>query len=166
MQKQQTPAAPSIFSSKEFCESLYGEFSQGKVWRTSEALAKKLNVDVVELDNYLRGQQVVCCKPSKDEGVFLYALIKRLEVPPQNKDATKVEAQLRPLVSEEDRYCLGSIHSALILLEAALQKYALKIHERNPEAFTSLVAGKDKIEAGMVLYANKLKADLFKLPKV
>lgn len=165
VQRHETPVVSKI-GTKEFCDSLYHEFSDGKnVWRTSKALADKLNVDAVDLDNYLRSQQIVCSKPSKEEGVFLYALVKRIEQPAQVTNS-KVEAVTRPLVSEEDRYALASLHSSFLLLEAALQKYALKIHERNPEAFTQLVAAKDKLEAGMILFGSRQKADMTKLPKV
>lgn len=164
VQKQPTPVQPKV-GTKEFCELLHKEFSDGKVWRSTEALAKKMNVDVVELDKFLRGQAALCCRPSKEEGVFLYALVSRVEQSKEKENKT-VETAMRPLVAEEDRYALASIHSAFVLLEAALQKFALKIHERNPEAFTQLVAGKDKLEAGLVLYGQRLKADMSKLPKV
>ena len=165
--KQHTPVQSKI-GTKEFNEALLKEFSEGSsVWRSSKALAEKMNVDVVELDNFLRAQQVLCCRPSKTEGVFMYALLKRLQATEQPaKPDPKVEAAMRPLVSEEDRYALASLHSAYIVLHAALDKYALKIHDKNPEAFTQLVQGKDKVEAGIVLLATKLKADVSKLPKV
>lgn len=158
--KHKTPSASKV-GTKEFCDELYREFASGNIWRTSKALADKFNVDAVELDNYLRTQQAVCSRPSKkEEGTFLYALINRLAT----KEEKKVE--VRSLVSEEDKYALACLHSSFILLEATLQKYALKIHERNSEAFTQLVAGKDKLEAGIVLFANRIKADISKLPKV
>lgn len=160
VQRCTTPANPKV-GTKEFCEALGKELSDGKVWRSSKALAENLNVDVVELDKYLRLQQSVCSKASKEEGVFLYALTKRMEAP-----QPVAETVMRPLVTEEDRYALASLHSAFILLESTLQKYLMKIHERNPEAFTQLMAGKDKLEAGIVLYGIKLKADMSKLPKV
>jgi len=165
VKKQQTPASSKI-DSKEFCESLSKEFSEGKVWRTSKALAEKLNVDVIELDNFLRKQQTVCSRASKDEGVFLYALIKRVEEHKQTKAEEKVESILRPLASEEDKYAIASLHSAYLLLDSALQKYAVKIHERNSEAFANLIDGKNKVEAGIVLLSTKVKADLSKLPKM
>ena len=158
-----TPKVVKV-NTKEFCQELYKELAEGKIWRTSKTLADKLNVDVVELDAFLRAQPVICSKASKEEGVFLYALIKRVEEIAKKEDENKVLA--RPLVNEEDRYALGCLHSAFMILEATLQKYAVKIHERNPEAFTNLVAGKDKLEAGIVLFGNKIKADFSKLPKV
>jgi hypothetical protein len=65
-----------------------------------------------------------------------------------------------------ESFALASLHSAYLLLDAALQKYALQIHQRNPEAFTNLVQGKDKTEAGIVLLASKIKVNINKLPKV
>jgi len=164
--KQHTPVQSKI-GTKEFNEVLIKEFSDGKIWRSSKAIADKMNVDVVELDTFLRSQAILCCRPSTTEGLMLYALLKRLEQqqPKETKDP-KVEAAVRPVVSEEDRYAIATLHSAYVLLESAMQKYALKIHERNPEAFTNLVQGKDKVEAGIVLLATKLKADFSKLPKV
>jgi hypothetical protein len=164
IQRQPTPVSTKV-DSKDFGESLLKELSDGNVWRTSKALAEKMNVDVVELDAFLRKQQAVCSRPSKTEGVFLYALVKRIEVE-KPKENPKVEAALRPLVSEEDRYALGILHSAFQLLDGALDKYAMKIYERNSEAFTKLVEGKDKLEAGLVLFGQKIKADFTKLPKV
>ena len=164
VQSQPTPVQPKV-GTKEFCELLNKEFSEGSVWRSTDAIAKKLNVDVVELDKFLRTQTALCSRPSKKEGVFLYALTKRVEAE-QGKEPKEVTEAMRPLVSEDDRYALASLHSAFVLYEAALQKYALKIHERNSEAFTQLVAGKDKLQAGMVLFGQRVKADMSKLPKV
>jgi hypothetical protein len=158
VKKQQTSFQSKV-ESKEFCEKLTEEFSNDKVWRSSKVLAEKLNVDVVELDEFLRKQTAVCCKASKDEGVFLYALVKRVE---QEKEKTETAA--RSLVSEEDRYALAYLHSCHQLFDSALKKYALKIHERNPESFTQLMSAKSKMEAGLVLFAQKIKADLNKLP--
>lgn len=160
VKKQVNPIQPKV-GSQDFCEVLFKEFSSGKVWRTSKALAEKLNVDVIELDAYMRTQQAVCSRPSKEEGVFLYALISKLDPPP-----AKQGIPTRQLVTEEDRYAFSSFHNALLLYESALQKYAIKIHEKNPEAFSLLMSGKNKLEAGLVLYGGVLKADITKLPKL
>lgn len=165
VQRQHTPSQTSI-GSKEFNEALVAELNGGQLWRTSKALGEKLKVDVVELDKFLRNQLVICSRASKKEGVFLYALVKRLEQVEKPKVDPKVEAALRPLVTEEDRYALSSLHNAHIILHNAMNQYAMKIHERNPEAFTSLAEAKNKLEAGIAMLAVRLKADLSKLPKV
>jgi hypothetical protein len=166
VQKQHTPVTSKI-GSKEFNEELIKELSDGKPWRTAKGLATKFNVDAKELDAHLlKGlEEPLCYRKSKEDGVFLYAILKRVEQEKPARDP-KVEAALRPIVTEEDRYALASLHSSFILLDAALHKYAMKIHERNSEAFTNLVQGKDKIEAGIALLASKLKSDVTKLPKV
>jgi hypothetical protein len=154
---------------KEVQEKLHAELvKEGKVWRTSKALADKLNVDVVALDDFLQKQPSVCVRPSKDEGVFLYALLKRLEAEesPQRVQPmpVAVEEIMRPLIKDEDKYAIASLHNAYVLLDMTMKKYAMRIYERNSEAFTQLASAKDKLEAGIVLYAKKLKIDLSKLP--
>lgn len=166
VQKKHTPTISKI-GTKEFNEALLKELSEGKVWRTAKGLSSKFNVDVKELNEHLQKglEEPLCYRTSKEDGVFLYAILKRVEKEKHEVDP-KVEMALRPLVTEEDRYALASLHNSFILLDAALHKYAMKIHERNPEAFTNLVQGKDKIEAGIALLAIKLKSDISKLPKV
>ncbi len=164
--KQHTPPKSKI-EDKEFIEALKKEFMEGKLWRSSKAIAEKLNIDVIELDTYLRAQPALVSRPSTTEGLMLYASLSRIDAAQQAaKTDPKVDAVMRPVAAEEDRYALSAIHSSFILLQSALEKYALRIHQLNPEAFTNLVSGKDKVEAGFVLLATKLKADTSKLPKV
>lgn len=161
---KQQPDVKNKMESKEFLEELAKEMSDGKIWRSSKALASKLNVDVPELDKLLASSPQVCSRPSKEEGNILYALLKRL--PGSEKPNEEVQNALRPSVSEEDRYAIACLHSAFVLLDCTLQKYAMKIHAINADSFTNLVEGKNKIEAGFVLLAKRLKADISKLPKV
>ena len=107
IKKQPAVPTPKV-GSDEFCEALRKEFSEGKIWRSSKALGEKLNVDVVELAGFLEKQQLVCTRRSKEEGVFLYALVSRLGEAAKDENAEKVKEQLRPLVSEEDRYAIAS----------------------------------------------------------
>lgn len=159
VQSVATSPNPSI-GTKEFADLLNKEFSGDKVWRSSHSLAKKLNVDVVELDNYLRKQKALCSRVAKDEGVFLYAFTDRVGKTEEKAEARKAQ---RPLVDEEDRYTIAYLHNSLHTLELVLKKYALKIHERNSEAFSQFVEAKNRLEAGIVLYGQKIKADMTKL---
>lgn len=145
--------------SEEFCKILLKELNGNKIWRSSKSLAATLEVDPIDLDVWLRKQQTVCSKPSKDDGVVLYALNSRLE---DNNKEEKTPS--RPVVSEEDRYALASFNSALQILEAAVKKYAMRIHERCPEAFNKLVNAKSNLEGGLLLLATSQKADMDKLP--
>lgn len=160
--KQPPPPTVNKVDSKEFAEAVLKELADCKQpWRTSKALAEKFGVDTVELDNFLRNQQFVCGRRSKEDGVFLYALLRRVETPPAKPDPMQ-----RPLVTEEDHYALAGLHASLMNLEATLKKYAINIHSRNAEAFTQLMAGKDKLETGILMLATRLRADVKKLPQV
>lgn len=154
----------SKIGTKEFGEALYNLLANGKeIWRKSNTLAAKLEVDPIEMDKFLRAQPVIASRRGQEEGVFLYALVQRLE-PEKKPDEEKKPT--RQLVGEEDYYTLASMNDCLMVLETALRKHAVKIAERNPEAFTQLVSAKEKLEAGLYLFAGKIKADMNKLPKV
>ncbi len=148
---------------EDFCKALSKELNDGPIWRSSKNLAKKLNVDVKDMDDFLIKQRAVCCKRGgKDdtEILFYYALVKRVE-----KSETPPK-EMRSLIKEEDRYALISLHNTLLLFQSTLEKYALRIAEINQESFTNLVAGKDRLEAGIFLLVGKLKADTTKFPKI
>lgn len=150
----------SVIGTPEFGKALYEILATGKsIWRTSSTLAQKLGVDAKGLDEFLRIQKNVASRPGKEEGVFLYALTKRLPMEEEQKQMP------RPIVNEEDRYALGSLNSCFILLTATLDKYAVKIHGHSGEAFTQLVLAKEKLAAGIAVLAVKQGADLSKLPK-
>ena len=134
--------------------------SNEKVWRSSKVLSEKLKVDALELDKYLQKRQDIVCRPSKDEGVFFYALLKRLATP------EKIEEIKKPLVTEADRYYMAMLHMIFMNLSDTLEKAAVRIHERDSEAFNNLVMAKNKLEVGLVFYANSIKADVSKLPKL
>jgi hypothetical protein len=157
-----TSTPKSKMETDEFYKQLNELFSSGPVWRSSTTLAQKLEVDVIQLDKYLRTQQAVVSRAAKEEGVFLYAFVKRL--PEEEKKDKKLPHQ--KLAGEEDRYALGCIHSAFLLFESSLKKYALNIHEKSPEAFTQLVVAKEKMKVGILLFGTILNADIKKLPGV
>jgi hypothetical protein len=161
----------SEIGSSEFVKELDKLLTDSQPWRSSAALAEALNVDTHDLDKFCRKQTNIVSKPSKIEGVFLYGYAHRTAPEDKKDDKGKKDKKdkkelSRPLVTEEDRYAIASIHGALMLLESTLQKYALRIHERNSEAFTKLAKAREDIEAGLYLYAKKVHANLDKLPKV
>ncbi len=106
---------------EEFCKQLSKELNEGAVWRSSKALAKKLNVDIKDMDDFLIKQRAVCCKRGgKDDSeiLFYYALVKRVE----KSDKSETPKEMRSLVKEEDRYALISLHNTLLLYQTTLQK--------------------------------------------
>lgn len=152
---------PSRIGTTEFAQQLYELLSGKEIWRSSKSLAEHMGVDSVDLHRFLSAQPVVCTRPGKDEGVFYYALMKRLELP--NK---KEKIPSRPLVNEDDRYAIAMLHASYRLLHAALSKWAINIAERNEEAFTKVLRAKENLEGGIVLYAQRCQIDLDHLPKV
>lgn len=147
------------FEDSNFLKVFGEEFSSGKTWRSAKSLAEKMQVPTEEMEAFLKRQLSVCCRPGKEANVFYYALIDQI------RSKAPIPAD-KPTVVEEHHYALASLHGALILYQAALEKYALKICEKSQDALTKLINGKDCLEAGISLFSTKVKADVTKLPKV
>jgi len=158
-------ATKTQIGTKEFCDELTKIMKDGKPWRTPQALAEKLGVDPVDLAKWLDKQTEVCHRPGKEENAFYYALLCRLEKE-EKKDEKKDVKIARPIITEEDRYCIALLHQTYSNLTTALEKYALRIHEKSEEAFNLIAKSKDRLSAGLALLCNASKADINKLPKL
>lgn len=149
----------SKIGDKVFCEKISKIFSEGKsCWRTPQALAKMLEVDAAELADWMDKQQELCCRPSKEDGTYFYAHIQRLE---KAKDEKK--GMPRPLISEEDRYAFSQLHLIYKNFSEVMDKYAMRVHEKNKDAFDMFAAAKEKMSSAMGALANTLKVDVHKL---
>jgi hypothetical protein len=146
-------------------DSFVAEFvkviKSGPVWRSSNKLAEILQVDVVNLAEWMDKQPEIARRPGKEDGVVYYAFLRRLE-----EEKEKIPPGMeRKQIIEEDRYAFALLHQTYNNLVTVLEKYALGIHTRNKESFAKLVESRDAMSAGIVLFANTLKIDVSKLPK-
>ena len=145
----------------EFVKEFIKLIKSGPVWRSSKKLAEILQVDVVDLGNWLDKQPELGRRPSREDGIVYYAWLRRIEEE-KEKVAPGME---RKQISEEDRYMICLINQAYQNFSTALEKYALNAHNKNKEAFAKLVEARESMSAGFVLLANTLKIDATKLPK-
>lgn len=157
---------PSNKFDEVFFKALLKEFAADKnLWRTLASVAEKMQIDAKDLDEFVafvERQPCFCSKPSsKKEEVRYYALLERIIK--ETKDSVQ---EVKVDFKEEDKIAIAGLHSALLIYEAYLSKYALKIHKTNSDAFTMLTKGKDCLESGINLLSVKIKMDLNKLPKV
>jgi hypothetical protein len=160
----QPTAVKTKIGEKDFCEKIGKIFSEGKPWRTPQALAKTLEVDVQELVVWMDKQAELCCRPGKEDGTYFYALVNRLEKVTNNDEKSK--NMVRPVITEEDRYLFAQLHLEYKNITDTLEKYALRIHDKSEEAFNALASAKNKMSAGLGILANALKVDTHKLPKL
>ena len=153
-------AVESKIGSSEFTDAFIKLIKTGNVWRTAKGLADKLGVDPIDLVKWMEQQPAICKKPGKEDGIFYYAAIDRLEKP------EKPKGMERKVITEEDRYMTALFYNQYGNYLKILEKYALRAHEKNPEAFTALAQARDRMSAGVALLINSLGSDLGKLPKI
>lgn len=165
---------PSKLNNKDFVNKLFAFLREGKVWRSSTAICEKLDVDPEELDEYLRKRHDIACKSNKDGDSFYYAEVERLSdkdkvIDEQTKRAV-VEAResmrnvrSRSLVSEEDRYALAVLNNIYMNFKGILDKYGIKLYDKEEEIFNHLMNAKKKMFIGITLLADAIKADISKL---
>ncbi len=150
----------SAIGSEEFIKEFARIIKGGDVWRTPAGLAKKLNVDQADLQAWMDKQGELVRRPGKEDGTFFYAYIQRLEKPKEPKGME------RKAIMEEDRYMMALLHNGYGNYVRTLEKYALRLHDKNAEAFAALAQARDRMSAGVVLLANTLGTDVEKLPKL
>lgn len=158
--KMKSSEAKSAIGQEDFVIEFVRIMKNGDIWRTPKTLAKKLNVDEADLQNWMDKQPALVKRPGKEDGTFYFAILERLEKPKQPKGME------RKAVTEEDRNYFSLLHFHYGSYLKILEKYALRIHEKNQEAFTALVQARDRMSVGVVLLANTLGSEVEKLPKL
>lgn len=156
-------SAKTTVGSKEFIQEFITEIKSGSQWRTPASLANKLGVDAVDLVKWMDKVPDLARKPSKEDGVYYYGIAFNPTTP---DDKEKKKKLTRPVLKEEDRYVTGFLHSIYGQLYRTLDKYAIRIHDLSPEAFTALLNARDRLSAGLVLFQNVTNTDVEKLPKL
>lgn len=160
-------ADASKIGTKEFVKTLKQLLDSKKnVWRSSKTLTEELGVDALALDKWLRLRPEICSKASSKEGNVLYALVERVQGQ-TNETITEKKVKrvmARPLVTEQERYAVGILHIIHLNLRDTLLKNALQVAERSNEAFNHLVQAREHLEAGLTLFANRVRTDVRKLP--
>jgi hypothetical protein len=131
------------------------ELNKGKLWRTTDSLCRKLQVERSTLLNWLE-QPAYLSRLGKNNTVY-YALADRVI----KKSISSLE---RP-IKEEDGYALAILHMIYFQLYKTLKTYGLEISQHNVDAFSNLTASLDKLETGLLLFSKKTKASMEKLPK-
>ena len=158
--------APTVsktaIGTKEFSDEFIKEIKAGQAWRTPASLASKLGVDAVDLTKWMDRVPELARRPSKEDGVFYYGLAPKSEPIPE-KDNKKLT---RPVITEEDRYCAANLQTIYSQLLRTHDKYAMRIHDKSPEAFAALSQARDRLSAGTVLFQHVTKTDVEKLPKL
>jgi hypothetical protein len=145
-----------------FIKQLLVEFQKKKVWRTLTSLSAALHVDPKQLSDWLDSNSCYVRRAGKEARVFYYAWTERLgkEV---RTSSEKIGSDR--VVREEDGYALGMLHMVYFQLYKVLKTYGLEISQKDAEAFGNLTVALDKLESGLLLFSNKIKASMDKLPK-
>ncbi len=149
-----TSEVPGKIGTDEFFKELGVQLSQDKVWRSGSTLAKKLGVDQKEIEAWLDKKQEICRKPGNSDGIFYYALKSRIDK--NNEQVVKPDTSVQP----EERYALAQLHLLENNLGDVLKRYALKISQRDEEAYSQLTKALKHLEAGTALFAKTTKADI------
>jgi hypothetical protein len=158
-----TDALPGKIGTPEFEAALFQEFLGKHAWRSSSGLAKKLNVDVKELDDLLNKDKRFAKATGETDGTFLYAVKKRVLAENEGSKKTSLKGQLT--ISPSDRYALAMLSFISCGLENILEKYALKINEQSEEALSHLTKALKHVKSGTVLLAQATNADMNHLLK-
>ena len=172
-------AAPVVTGSDEF-ERLATQFlTESKTpWRSSEAIAGALSVDVPELETWMRKSPAFQSRPSakKDEEKTYFALVTRFEekqaaATPANHTPTKPVAKddkknRKPRSSIRPKELLGfaMMYQILNALIQCLDHYANSFATYHREAFAHITQAQKELSSGVALLKSALKVDDKKLP--
>ncbi len=141
--------------SKEFLEELREFLNKSKsTWRTSGAICTEFKVDAVELHKVLCENDEFVIKVS--QGDTFYTLKSKLE-----KEVVKTN--IRKVINEEDLFALAQINLVIEMLDKTLKRHGCVLMEKSKDAFSYIVEGKSKLEAGIMHLANATKVNLGKL---
>ncbi len=147
--------SPSKIGSDDFLKLLTVELSAVSIWRSGSALANKLKVDQKELETWLdRRCDIVRGNGTKD-GVYYYGMKARMEDKPKEKTITKVE----PSITAAERFALAKLDLLSNTLESVLEKYALRISQRDEEAYSQLTKSLKHLQAAVALLGKSTKAN-------
>lgn len=155
----------SVIGSDEFGKEFAKLLCEGAVWRTAPNLATKLGVDAVDLVNWMDKIPAICRKAGKEDGVYFYALVERIQAIAKREEVENKKLT-RTVVTEEDRYAASGLHLVYGQFLKIMEKYALRIHDKCPEAFNALMTARDRLSAGTILFHNATKVETDKLPKL
>lgn len=154
-------AMKTVIGSEEFVKELCKQLKEGSEWRTPEGLSAKLGCDAADLAKWMDKVPEIISRPGKDDKVF-YALGGRVLKPDNDKD----KKNQRPVVEPQDHHIVALLHQTYSNLLAVMQKYSIRIHDKNAEAFTMLMQARDKLSAGTMLLMAATRTDTTKLPKL
>ena len=158
----------SIIGKDKFLAELLKELNDGKLWRTVKNLAKKFEVDPVQLDKWMMNQTDFARKPGVEEGSVLYAYNSRLtreEGSTTKLAKTPAISTDRPAVRSEHSYAVGQLQLLFEALDKTTRTFAVDVNEISPEAFNHLNLSLKQLESALFLYRGKLQVPVSKLSR-